>query len=81
MGNRAVITCAKKPSSRSLGVCLYWNGGLQSVRAFVDTAGQLKIRWGHEAYAVARMVQIIGNYFGGATSIGVGKPANLDCDN
>jgi hypothetical protein len=81
MGNRAVITFAKKPTSRSLGIYLHWNGGPESVLAFLEAANYFQVREGDDAYELARMVQIIGNYFGGTTSIGVGVLRSLDCDN
>lgn len=39
------------------------------------------MRLGDDSYTPARMCQIIGNWFGGTTSIGVDKVKNLDCDN
>ena len=81
MGNRAVITFAKKPNRNSLGIYLHWNGGPESILAFVEAADKFKIRFGEESYALARLTQIIGNFFGGRTSIGVGTLARLDCDN
>jgi len=81
MGNRAVITFAKKPNSRSLGIYLHWNGGPESVLAFLEAANHFQVREGDDSYEFARVVQIIGNYFGGTTSIGVGVLRTLDCDN
>lgn len=78
MGNRAVITTKEK----SLGVYLHWNGGRDSVEAFLAVCKKL----GHrppedDCYGFARLCQVIGNFFGGTTSIGVDKLENLDCDN
>ena len=81
MGNRAVITFSKKPNSHSLGIYLHWNGGPESVLAFLEAANHFQVREGDDAYELARVVQIIGNYFGGTTSIGVGVLRTLDCDN
>ncbi len=33
------------------------------------------------SYAMARLTQIIANYFGGSTSIGIGRVRDLDYDN
>ena len=81
MGNRAVITFDKKPTPDSLGIYLHWNGGPESVLAFLEAANQLNVRIGDDGYEFARVVQIIANFFGGTTSIGVGKLKTLDCDN
>ena len=81
MGNRAVITFDKKPTPNSLGIYLHWNGGPESVLAFLEAANQLNVRIGDDGYEFARVVQIIANYFGGTTSIGVGQLKTLDCDN
>jgi len=74
MGNRAVITLDKR-----IGIYLHWNGGRDSVEAFLKYC-ELK---GHrtDSYGLARLAQVIGNFFGGTTSIGVGKCDNLDMDN
>src|ERR1039458_9908794 len=81
MGSRAVITFDKKPTPDSLGIYLHWNGGPESVLAFLEAANQLNVRIGDDGYEFARVVQIIANFFGGTTSIGVGKLKTLDCDN
>lgn len=83
MGNRAVITFDKKPTSNSLGIYLHWNGGPESILAFIQVARTLKVRSSESdpSYAFARLVQIIGNFFGGTDSIGVGLLNNLDTNN
>ena len=83
MGNRAVITLDKTPTSNSVGIYLHWNGGAESILAFAEAAKKLKVRTpnGDAPYALARLVQIIGNFFGGTLSVGVGTLDNLDCDN
>jgi hypothetical protein len=80
MGNRAVITFDKKPTPQSIGIYLHWNGGPESVLAFLEAADKLNVRTDGE-YKLARVVQIIGNFFGGTTSIGVGRLETLDCEN
>jgi len=76
MGNRAVL-CDKEMKH---GIYLHWNGGTESVLAFLDAARTLGIRdpISDPDYAYARMAQMIGNWFGGTTSIGVGDPSRMD---
>ena len=89
MGNRAVITNYEKNivgenkySPSNIGVYLHWNGGRESVEAFL-TYCQLK---GYRTpssdnYGWARFCQVVGNFFGGTNSIGIDTCNNLDCDN
>ena len=85
MGNRAVITASRDfdvAKSNDIGIYLHWNGGRDSVEAFL-TYCKLK---GHcsperDNYGWARLCQVIGNFFGGSLSIGIDKCCNLDCDN
>jgi len=74
MGNRAVITFDKK-----VGIYLHWNGGRDSVEAFLKYCELKKHR--PDDYGVARLAQVIGNFFGGTTSVGVSSYNNMDCDN
>lgn len=85
MGNRAVIsaTRALEPkNSQDLGVYLHWNGGRNSVEAFLKYC-KLKGYRSPETdnYGYARLCQVIGNFFGGGLSVGVGRCCDLDCDN
>lgn len=78
MGNRAVITTRHK----KIGVYLHWNGGRDSVEAFL---AYCKLK-GYSApdrdyYEWARLCQVIGNFFGGSYSIGIDVYNNLDIDN
>lgn len=82
MGNRAVITSKKNFESNGVGVYLHWNGGYDSVSAFLKYC-ELK---GYcsptsDNYGWARLCQVIGNFFGGSCSIGIDVVNNLDCDN
>ena len=82
MGNRAVITTQKNWQNDGVGIYLHWNGGRDSVEAFLKYC-ELK---GHRApsedcYGFARLCQVIGNFFGGNTSIGIDTLWHLDCDN
>ena len=78
MGNRAVITTEDK----HIGVYLHWNGGRDSVEAFLAVCKKLKHRPPEsDCYGWARLCQVIGNFLGGTTSIGIDTLEHLDCDN
>jgi hypothetical protein len=81
MGNRAVIAFGPdRPNT--VGIYVHWNGGPESVLAFMAAAKALAVRDPLEdSYGIARIAQIIGNVFGGTTSIGVEKLSKLDTDN
>ena len=63
-----------------MGVYLHWNGGPESVTAFLDAAKELGVRRENE-YGAARLCQIIGNWFGGTLSLGIGQCRMMDIDN
>lgn len=79
MGNRAVITNKDK----EIGVYLHWNGGRDSVEAFLKYCEIAGFRSLTEdpAYGFARLTQVITNWFGGGLSCGVNILKKLDCDN
>lgn len=91
MGNRAVITIAKydtkgkvikKVDDNEIGVYLHWNGGYDSVNAFLKYCKLKSYREPEDDnYGWARLCQVLGNYFGGTTSVGIDTCKNLDCDN
>lgn len=85
MGNRAVITIctALEPKNSSeLGVYLHWNGGRHSVSAFLAYCAIKQYRPPEtDCYGWARLCQVVGNYFGGALSLGIDSCKRLDCDN
>ena len=61
MGNRAIITTKDK----KIGVYLHWNGGLDSVNAFLKYCELKGYRSPDSSnYGFARLCQVIGNYFG-----------------
>ncbi len=85
MGNRAVITTSKAldvSKSGDLGIYLHWNGGRDSVEAFLKYC-ELKgyTSPSQSNYGWARLCQVIGNFFGGSNSICIDYCCNLDCDN
>lgn len=79
MGNRAVIAFRNDPNA--VGIYLHWNGGRDSVQAFLDYAKEVGVRKGDESYAIARLCQIAGNALGGTLSLGLGILSELDCAN
>ena len=85
MGNRAVITTTRvgEPKySNEIGVYLHWNGGRDSVEAFLEYCRLKGYRCPEQDnYGWARLCQVIGNFFGGGCSIGIDRCCNLDCDN
>lgn len=86
MGNRAVITTKKAgvnpANSDAMGVYLHWNGGRDSVEAFLAYCKLKQFRSPEkDNYGWARLCQVIGNFFGGGLSIGIGPCCTLDCDN
>ena len=82
MGNRAVITTKENFENNGVGVYLHWNGGYDSVSAFLKYCELKGYRTPDtDNYGWARLCQVIGNFFGGSTSIGIDVVSKLDCDN
>ena len=82
MGNRAVITTKENMGNNGIGVYLHWNGGRDSVRAFLKYCELKGYRAPSEDnYGWARLCQVIGNFFGGRDSLGIDVVNNLDCNN
>lgn len=84
MGNRAVITTKDK----NIGVYLHWNGGRDSVEAFLKYCELQGFRYPEEdCYGWARLCQIIANFFteidntSKGLSIGIDQYSKLDTDN
>ena len=78
MGNRAVITTEEK----QIGVYVHWNGGKESIETFLAYCDMKNQRPPEsDCYGWARLCQVIGNFFGGTTSIGIDKYSRLDTDN
>lgn len=76
MGNRAVVKFKEVPG---VGVYLHWHGGRDSIEAFCEYCKRREFR--EDDYGVARFVQVVANFFGGALSVGVAPPEALDEDN
>jgi hypothetical protein len=72
MGNRCLIV---PKGQENLGVYLHWNGGVDSVTAFLTYCKMKEYRpfggKNADGYGIARLCQVVGNYFGGALSIGI----------
>lgn len=71
MGNRAIV----KPIDKNVGVYLHWNGGIESVSAFLEYCKLKEYRdFGgaySDGYGIARFCQVVGNFFGGGLSVGL----------
>ena len=61
MGNRAIV----KPEGKDIGVYLHWNGGIDSVTAFLKYCELKQYRGFDDEYGIARFTQVVGNFFGG----------------
>ena len=86
MGNRAVITASKSrdvAKSNDIGIYLHWNGGRDSVEAFLKYCELKRYRSPSEDnYGWARLCQVIANYFGGGeTGVGIDNCCHLYCAN
>tara|TARA_B100000287_G_scaffold9266_2_gene9152 strand:- start:460 stop:873 length:414 start_codon:yes stop_codon:yes gene_type:complete len=79
MGNRAVISFQDSSENTldtsQVGIYLHWNGGLESIEAFCEAASALGVD------EPARFIQMIGNWFGGNSSLYVDVISRLDYDN
>ena len=82
MGNRAVITTRENFENNGVGVYVHWNGGRDSVEAFLKYCEMKGYRNpSYDDYGWARLCQVIGNFFGGETSVGIDVVNHLDCNN
>lgn len=82
MGNRAVITTRDDFDNDGIGVYLHWNGGMDSVRAFLEYCRLRGFRSPDtDCYGYAQLCRVIGNFFGGGLSLGVDKVSRLDTNN
>lgn len=67
MGNSAIVL----QSGKHTGVYLHWNGGRDSVEAFLKYCELKGYRGFEDSYGLARFCQVVGNFFGGGLSLGV----------
>ena len=69
MGNRAVITTKE----RKIGLYLHWNGGRDTIEPLLKYCELQGFRPpSQDCYGWARMCQVMGNFFGGSLSLGIG---------
>lgn len=72
MSNSAYITTKKNYENGGIAVYVHWNGGRDSVEAFLKYCELKGYRVPNEAgYGWARLAQVIGNFFGGTVSVGI----------
>ena len=72
MGNRAIIQTKESSEYEGIGVYLHWNGGYDSVSAFLKYCELKGYRApDHDCYGWARLCQVVGNFFGGGLSLGI----------
>lgn len=82
MGNRAVITTKENWKHDGVGIYLHWNGGRDSVEGFLKYCELKGYRSpSNDCYGWARLAQVIGNFLGGALSVGIDTIWHLDRDN
>lgn len=82
MGNHAII----KTANGHIGMYLHWNGGRDSVEAFLKYCDLRGFRSPEvDGYGWARLSQVVGNYFGGCLSVGIVELSGVGdgkwCDN
>lgn len=79
MGNRAIL---KAKGNDNKAVYLHWNGGRDSVEAFLKYCELRKFRDFREDYGMARFCQVVGNFFGSdGLSVGVTDYVESQGDN
>lgn len=77
MGNRAYIVFEDEASKNfSPAIYLHWNGGPESVYAFLKQFEAYGCRKTDLPYAAARFCQLVGNFFGGTLSLGLQNVRN-----
>jgi len=68
-----------------VGIYVHWNGGLESVLAFLHVAKERGYRdpVNDTTYAMARLCGLICEFFDlkSSISVGIGQLKELDCDN
>lgn len=81
MGNRAVLCYSRAPSST--GIYIHWNGGHESIAAFLHVCRERGYRSpdADPAYGMARLCGLLCEFFGGGDSVGIGPLRELDVSN
>ena len=79
MGNRAVI---KAKGNNNKAVYLHWNGGKDSIEAFLKYCELRGFRSFNDDYGIARFCQVVSNFFGAdGSSIGITDHVESQGDN
>lgn len=75
MGNRAVITTRENFDNDGIGIYVHWNGGRDSVEAFLAYCEARGFRSPSQdnAYGFAQLARVIGNFFGNGLSLGIDR--------
>ena len=83
MSNIAVITTKENFENNGVGIYLHWNGGRDSVEAFLEYCKRKGYRPPEQdCYGWAALSNVISNFFGGSgMSVGIDCVNYLDCDN
>ena len=78
MGNRCVITTPQ----RKVGLYLHWNGGRDTVEPLLRYCELKGYRPpSADEYGWARLCQVLGNFFGGTTSVGINAYSDDEHEN
>jgi len=95
MANNCVITTKEDFENDGTGVYLHWNGGRDSVEAFLKYCESLNIPSNDKSVSYAALCQVCGNYLNGINEglkmmfinnppkmflVGVDKLSNLNCE-
>lgn len=79
VGNRAII---KAEGNENKAVYLHWNGGRDSIEAFLKYCELRGFRGFEDDYGMARFCQVVGNFFGAdGLSIGITDHVESQGDN
>ena len=70
MGNRTYVVF-EDGKTRSPAVYLHWNGGPESIYAFLQSLRDYGALNHSPEYSCARFIQLVGNFTGGTLSLGV----------
>ena len=82
MGNRAVITTKENFENNGVGIYVHWNGDIENIQTFLTYCKIIGARQPEDDdYGWATLSRVIGNYFGGTTSIGINTIDKLDTCN
>jgi len=86
MGNRAVLVWKDKDGhydDSSMGVYLHWNGGRDSIEAFLAYCEMKDLKSPSEnvSIGIRNFVDVVAGFFGSNQSIYIDKMSDLDQDN